>query len=374
MARRARRFERSRPRAGMTLVELLMVVAIVGMLTALSLPAINAARESGRRTQCLNHVRQLALASFLHENSHGFLPSGGWGGGWVGIPDRGVGPQQPGGWIYSILPYLDRSDLAELGRDATGTARDELIAAMLRTPLSVLHCPSRRLPLPYPLVYDYARHPLGAAQLSQAARCDFAINCGDQERCEVADWFGPSTLAMGDHPKFRWPDVSDHTGISYLRSRVTFADIRDGASNVYLIGEKYVSAANHTTGADLGDDWSMYSGYQDDAHRSTYQPPRRDGDETKTCRFGSIHPSVWQAAFCDGSARSVRFDIDISLHRRFGHRADGQPISGDHYTHDIQPLDARPLDMRERNASDRDVRLVNGSQSVMAKEAKEVVP
>src|SRR5262249_47618540 len=137
-------------RAGMTLVELLVVVAIIGMLTAIMLPAVNAARESGRATVCKNNLRQIALAALLHENSHGYFPSGGWGGAWAPVPGR-VGPSQPGGWAYALLSYLERNDLAELGRDDPDAQREAKVARLLQTPIAVFNCPSRRRATAYPI-------------------------------------------------------------------------------------------------------------------------------------------------------------------------------------------------------------------------------
>ena len=77
----AKRIATYRPRgtrrAAFTLVELLVVIGIIGMLTALILPAVQSARESGRRTQCANNVKQLAFAALAYEQSKGALPSGG---------------------------------------------------------------------------------------------------------------------------------------------------------------------------------------------------------------------------------------------------------------------------------------------------------
>jgi hypothetical protein len=306
----------------MTLVELLVVIGIITMLMSLALPAINAARESGRKTTCMNNVRQLALAAIGHETAHGFFPSGGWAGGWVGLPTRGTGPQQPGGWVYAVLPFLERSDLAEMGGGATQQEQEAETARLLQTCLAVTYCPTRRRVRAYPIFYAYARQPHGSAEVFEVARCDYAINAGDQPRCEVA-WFGPPSLAAGDDPKFPWPDVSDHTGVCYMRSRITTGHLRDGASRTYLIGEKYLSVSNYESGADHGDDWSMYTGYQDDIHRSTYDPPRRDGDLTRTIRFGSPHAAVWHVSFCDGSARPLSYEIDAAVHRSLGNRADG---------------------------------------------------
>ena len=75
-------------RAAFTLVELLTVVAIVGVLVALLLPAVQSAREAARRVACGNNVRQLALGCLQHHDQQGFFPSGGWGWCWTGDPDR----------------------------------------------------------------------------------------------------------------------------------------------------------------------------------------------------------------------------------------------------------------------------------------------
>ncbi|MGH7134841.1 MAG: hypothetical protein ACREHD_03825 [Pirellulales bacterium] len=80
-------------------------------------------------------------------------------------------------------------------------------------------------------------------------------------------------------------------------------------------------------GLSHGDDWSMYTGYQDDICRCGYRPPTPDFVTVPdTCRFGGPHPTVWNAAFCDGRVRGLSFDIDPKVHRLLANRADQKPI------------------------------------------------
>src|SRR6478736_2966650 len=134
---------------GFTLVELLVVIAIIGILVALLLPAIQAARESGRRAQCQNHLKQIGLAMHNHISSLSVFPTGGDGynpdirnyltgtdvnnpANSTGVPN---GPNQQGlGWGYQLLPYLEEDALKGI------TTMGRLASAKV----ALYFCPSRR--------------------------------------------------------------------------------------------------------------------------------------------------------------------------------------------------------------------------------------
>lgn len=320
---------------GFTLVEVLVALAIIAILVALLMTAVLAAREAAYRTQCSSQLKQLALANLTHAQAQGHFPTGGWGGAWVGDPDRGFGRRQPGGWAFNILPYCEQQAIHGLGRDAT----DKLAQTALRlaTPIELFHCPSRRASRAYPAALPRTRQPFGSAPIVAAARGDYAANSGDHLHCESLGFSGPASLEQGDRASFPWPGTRLFTGVGFLRSQITDADLHDGASNVYLLGEKNLSRKHYRTGEDHGDDWSLYSGFQDDLYRSTHRSwhPLPDSASwngyVEQGRFGGAHRLGWYAAMCDGSVHFVSYEVDREIHRRQGNRADGAAIPTEAY-------------------------------------------
>ena len=147
-------------RSAFTLVELLVVIAIIAMLVTLLLPAVQAAREAARRTQCMNNMRQLALGCLNHDGAHTFMPSGGWGRHWVCDPDRGFGQRQPGGWAYHVLPFIEANDIHGLGAGADLETKRRLNKQRITTPQPIFHCPSRREAQLYPVDnFSWNRRP-----------------------------------------------------------------------------------------------------------------------------------------------------------------------------------------------------------------------
>jgi len=315
-----------RNREAFTLVELLVVISIIGLLIALLLPAVQSARESARRLQCQNHLKQLGIAMSLHHDAIKHYPTGGWGWSWVGDPDQGTGVNQPGGWVYNLLPYVEQSQLWALGEGEQDVAKKRAQATVvLRTTVEVFNCPSRRGSRLFP----HSDAPMtNAEKTPMAAKSDYAVNAGD---IDFGGGRGPSSIAEGIKPSYNWNDFSQATGISYLRSKVSINQIADGTSNTYLIGEKYVSTgasdSNSEPVTDQGDDQSMYIGYDLDTYRWTELgfTPLRDSEKNSPERFGSTHESGPHLVFADGSVRSISYQVDGEIHRRLGNRQDGLP-------------------------------------------------
>ena len=323
-----------RPNA-FTLVELLVVITIIGILISLLLPAVQSAREAARRLQCANHLKQLGLACLNHESIHGHFPSGGWGWAFVGEPERGFDPQQPGGWAFNILPYLEQQALRDMGLGLSGQERTDAIIKRIATPIATFNCPTRRRPLPYPnrrVNVPYRTASDNAIFATLGAMTDYAINSGDHSVTKLTT--GPASIEAGDALKpGDWPDMSDRNGISHQRSQVTVADIRDGTSNTYLIGEKYLNPDDYTTGRDGADNENLYVGVDNDHYRFThvsFGPPLQDrpGDAWYSI-FGSAHSGGWQVVFCDGSVRTMSYSLDLEIHASLGNRHDGKVIGAD---------------------------------------------
>jgi prepilin-type N-terminal cleavage/methylation domain-containing protein len=334
---------------GFTLVELLVVIAIIGVLLALLLPAVQAAREAARRAQCTNQIKQLALGTLNHENTHGYFPSGGWSWNWVGDPDRGFGKNQPGPWTYSVLPFIEKQQLWAMGSGITNPAdKRAALAQMNEMQPGDFICPSRRQAIATPIKYNSGSTstywtPANCTPVNVAGKSDYAINIGDAAAGDYIGFSGPPNVTQAELPTYKWPDPEDlaspkwglvFNGLCHIRSEVRVAEITDGTSNTYLIGEKYLNPAvyenlgpNGSPTDDKGDNEPIFSGFNRDFQRSTNFVPLQDTLGVRfDSSFGSAHPGVLNMSLCDGSVRSVSYDINEDVHRYYGVRNDGQVV------------------------------------------------
>ncbi len=201
-----------RLRPGFTLVELLVVIAIIGILIALLLPAVQAAREAARRTQCSNNIKQLGLALLnYHDVWHVFPPASKW----VNLGDIGTSdtPNLSENWVIMALPFIEGTNLHEqfnlskyISDPANAFARSQTVEAML--------CPTDA----YNVVpFDGSAYGLG----SNWARGNYAINGSlDQENSANGTW---NNLL--------------YRGISGPNVSIGIKKISDGTTKTILIGE-----------------------------------------------------------------------------------------------------------------------------------------
>jgi len=315
---------------GFTLVELLVVIAIIAMLVTLLLPAVQSAREAARRTQCINNLKNIGLGSLNHESAHGFLPSGGWGFGYIGDPDRGFGESQPGGWMYNILPFIEEKALRDIGKGLPERDKERALGIQLATtPVSTYGCPSRR----DNIAREFRNYDpwinAWTSRLPKTVRGDYAFNGGSgQDGAE----YGPGSYEEGDGD-YDWmkfdPSVPQGAinGVCFQISILSLRRIEDGTSKTYLGGEKYLMPDFYETGESWGDDASYYTGVDHDNLRWAGIPPARDQIGLHSPQiYGSAHPAGFQMVMVDGSVSSQSYGIDHRVHRANANRKDGAAI------------------------------------------------
>ena len=299
-----------------TLVELLVVIAIIGVLVALLLPAVQSAREAARRAQCGNKLKQLSLGTLNHEQAQGHFPAGGLGSWWMGDPDLGYGEEQPGGFFFNLLPYIELGNVRNAGSGLPDREKSRFWQTHCATPLDVMHCPSRRPAVPGGVgLYARTNHWRNIGLPTALAHNDYAVNAGDT----LVKHFGTPA------------DYKHFTGIAYLGSLVRIGQLTDGTSNTYLVGEKYLNPDAYENGLSAADDNCVYGGHDWDICRWTnilYPPLPDTPGGSQPASFGSAHSGGFNAALADGSVRLISYSIDPETHRRLGNRSDGEAVDG----------------------------------------------
>jgi len=322
---------RHRTQPGFTLVELLVVIAIIGVLVALLLPAIQAARESARRSQCLNQIRQLALAANNFESARGHFPAS---------VDK-----HPYSYIARILPYIEGKNLQDvidftLRWDFQEQTQDTSIT---ENALPFVKCPSQD-PVEGIIIFNLSSFTHGEGTIRGHY---YAVNgaklndtCPAEEPFELTSCGTAEYDTRGGHAT---------NGIIYPTSKTRHGQISDGTSNTFLIGEASwdfgESVAGWYAGAAFWEErepeylqWSMsaegtgfwiYNAAQiryrikEAAFEPELAPvvaPRSD------LSFGSQHPGGCHFAMADGSAKFVNEDTELSVLQRLASRHDGQVV------------------------------------------------
>lgn len=364
---------------GFTLVELLVVIAIIGVLVGLLLPAVQAAREAARRSQCQNNLKQIGLGAMNHESSHGHYPTGGWNFDWGPDPDRGYGEDQPAGWMYGLLSFIEQENLRSLGSGLKINTPDHRAAMtqLLQSNVEAYRCPSRGAPSLVktnwsPGTVKNLGNWVGTLGRTEGLfRGDYGANSGTTLNFDGGRWFGGAPNALsGDYSGAEkhfddavangavfdfcgTPTIPAQVaqlslcqdGVVYCRSEIGIRRIEDGTTNTYFVGERYINPTYYEGdtrsvndgGGNLNQ--AAYCGYEWDNQKVAWNPRLQpNNDETYQPRmdrpnfdtyfiWGSPHPGGLNMTMCDGSVRVVQYDIDPLIHSYQANRFDGQVVS-----------------------------------------------
>jgi prepilin-type N-terminal cleavage/methylation domain-containing protein/prepilin-type processing-associated H-X9-DG protein len=274
---------------GFTLVELLVVIAIIGVLVALLLPAVQAARESARRTQCTNNLKQIGIALHTYHDVRGVFPAA-----WYRIASA---EKRPGwGWGSVILPQIEQGPLYDELGVASGIDFPTAATPLTQTVVTTFHCPS-------------ARDPVINASRDSHGKSNYNPVMG-------------TTAANG------MPTLTTPNGVFGASSTTRFADITDGTSNVIAFGEKYQGRKNEQSVNYLGGLWGGLSPSTGWGAAGGYinATPARRINGTSEHAFASPHPGGMMFLLCDGSVRFISETIDGEALEILVRKASGLPL------------------------------------------------
>ena len=297
---------------GFTLVELLVAIGIIGVLVGILLPAVQQVRESARRTQCLNNLRQLGLAVQNYESAHRQIP-----------PSRAADGFLT--WPVLLMPFLEANNLyQQFDTQAQYSVQDPSTVA---EGLELMICPTRRTGVSI---------SLGETNGSlSGAVGDYAGNAGSEAHHPI-DWalFRNEVDGVFNSGFRRDNRVVNFRLAGPPKGRYGFEDVTDGLSNTHFIGEKFVSPDRLGEPGGNGDG-CIYNGDEPatfmrlaggDSLRLASSP--NDGTIVGFFPvFGSAHPGTVGFVFGDGSTHSLEVNIDGEVLSRLSARNDGQSVS-----------------------------------------------
>ena len=322
---------------GFTLVELLVVIAIIGVLVALLLPAIQAAREAARRTQCINNMKQIGLATQNYHNTRKELPP-------MRVADGNLT------FMALLLDFMEQSQargLWDKNRGNHGCFYDQTYAARTAT-VDAFYCPSQShearvivIPL-IPQDGNSGGHPrsdpevpgtpvgyfgsISDYQPVAGSTCSLMDDGGNLRTWDSFSGFDSGTAHLVDGPV---PQINRNTGLVKTGDRViswrgatSLKNITDGTSNTLLAGEvgKNRSETVHAFNGD-------HSSYHSIGNRAPFcQRCDRNRDEGGDTGFGGNHPGVVVFGMCDASVQSISRETDLNMLDRMATRDGGEVV------------------------------------------------
>ncbi len=321
---------KNRKYSGFTLVELLVVIAIIGILIGMLLPAVQQVREAARRTECLNNLAQVGLATHNYEFANERFPEG--------VVDGGKGPilSTPSGQHVSLfvqlLPYLEQRGMADRFDVKSGTY------APVNGPVRELHltaliCPSQGWK-ECQLYINFSKTREGdegesdeGGEFDEEQFDEYGLDfpaLNPDPAGQGIDAVAISSYA-GCHHGSETPIDSDNNGLFFLNSRIGFHDIYDGSSNTVMFGE-YIPDEEWNLGWASGTRAALRNMSELSDFNTIFEiqqmgvVPKPDF----VGGFSSAHAGTTGFCMADGSVRSIVFTLDPKIRENIGNREDGE--------------------------------------------------
>lgn len=329
---------------GFSLVELLVVVAIIGILVAVLLPAVQAARTAARRMQCKSHLKQLGLALHNYHDTHGVFP--------IVAQWKGTGSINGWGFWPRVLPYMEQEALYNKV-DFDVHVREPSMAEVREAHIELLLCPAD----PAPALWENRTLPFGSGQY-KATVTHYVGSYGDGFNNTVSDIHGgdgaktrfgaggcaSNTTAIPTtdcpQPGMAYGGGQFHRGIfDYLGATPPprIDDVRDGTSNTILLGHTtpivrsgscvWLSSTGCVHGTSLPINWTLAQCSKSQGlsvDKCTVGGPALSSWTSRG--FASFHSGGTMSCMVDGSVHFFSEDVDMFLHNALGSRAGSEVV------------------------------------------------
>jgi prepilin-type N-terminal cleavage/methylation domain-containing protein len=335
-------------RRGFTLIELLVVISIIAVLMSLILPAVQQAREAGRRTQCMNNQKNLALGMIAYATARrGKLP----GSGYYGVNTASAGLFAQRSWVVELLPNLDQGPLADrwnrnaAWNDPNNPKADMTNLAIAKTSIGALACPNddsafaqngglsyvvssgfgdsnvtTNISGPITSNADFGHHPYAEPfnWITQANTNDAADNTINEKDTEITEDTGVF-----------WPTV-DSTLLPNIDASANVGNIPDGAANTIMFAENVNAGKESWANPDMlgvafflpldptaavADSFGLAQNMAA-AGQAWRLNQAKAGPDGNAPFPNSNHAGLVVMAFCDGTVRPISENIDAGVYTR----------------------------------------------------------